>query len=73
MSQGGFWNRAGRRSGGYRPTEIRIPAVTRCVCGKTNCQARFACPCGNDLLPGVVTAHCDDCEKIIALHKAGKI
>jgi hypothetical protein len=43
------------------------------VCGKTNCQARFACPCGNDLLPGVVTAHCDDCEKIIALHKAGKI
>lgn len=26
----GFWNRAGRRSGGYRPTEIVIPTVVTC-------------------------------------------
>jgi len=50
MSDQGFWNRAGRRSGGYRPTEIVIPPTIDCACGTST-------PFG--LLPRVIIAGCE--------------
>lgn len=55
-SDRGFWNRAGRRSGGSRPTEITIPQTVDCVCGART-------PFG--LLPKVIVAghECATCPK----------
>lgn len=50
MSNQGFWNRAGRRSGGYRPTEIVVPPTIDCACGTST-------PFG--LLPRVIVEGCE--------------
>jgi hypothetical protein len=64
MSRGGYWNRAGRRSGEYRPTLIYVkPAST----------VRYKCPeCGNDELPDLVTSGCSMCRLIVANHDQGR-
>jgi len=52
----GSWNRAGRRSGGARPREIR---VTRSP------GVRVLCPtCGNPDAPALVTRGCAGCAEI---------
>ena len=75
MAERGYWNRAGRRSGGDKPMRIIFaPRQWRCICGQANCAKRFACPCcGNDMLPLAQNPGCEDCRAIIELHLAGKI
>jgi hypothetical protein len=51
--RGGHWNRAGRRSGGYRPREI---TAIRVDVPPQTCGA-----CGNDVLPYYVNRECDQC------------
>jgi len=66
MSEGGFWNRAGRRSGGYKPATIILrPPRT---------DARFQCPdCGNRELPTFVKSGCLGCRQIVELYNAGHL
>lgn len=42
MSGGGFWNRAGRRSGGYRPVDLGGIAVPQSLpCGHSHYPAEL--------------------------------
>ena len=73
MAKGGFWNTAGRRSGGYKPTPIYL-GPHFCVCRKPDCVARFICPeCRNDMLPKEVTRGCDMCRLIVERHRKGEL
>jgi hypothetical protein len=63
----GFWNRAGRRSGGYRKTAIHVPHLKQG-------EQFYQCPtCSNDQLPLLVTSGCVDCRRIVELHNAQRL
>jgi len=58
--RGKHWNRAGRRSGGYRPKNFQaiLPAAA----------VHFLCPdCGNSDLPDLVTSGCGTCREMAEL------
>lgn len=57
--RGGYWNRAGRRSGGARPTVVHIPryAGVLVICEE----------CGNDRIPLLATSGCLGCREAAAL------
>lgn len=61
--RGSHWNRAGRRSGGYRPSVIYLPRLIPHLRGLTvACDA-----CDNTALPYVSTRNCGRCAYIVRL------
>lgn len=56
---GGFWNRAGRRSGGNRPISMHVPRYSGVL---VSCDQ-----CNNDMLPVFVTQGCGGCRDGAAL------
>lgn len=67
-SDRGFWNRAGRRSGGDRPTVIAVPTVVRCTCGAVTPFWRLP----RYVLYGAEVAKCPACGGILAAMEGGR-
>lgn len=70
MARGAFFNRAGRRSGGDRPTEIVVPRLpsVRCACGTEGTFATLA----RDVVEGTHVRLCRSCGGVLFACVDGK-